>query len=208
MVVGLLFLALAFFAVGQAGASRGGTQSGADAAALAAARESRDSLGEDLAAGILDPDFLRDFLDGRPKDSLGTGCDAAGRFAEANGTLVGECFSLGDGRWGYTVAVDARESIGDTVLPGTENFRAEAMATAVVEPRCTFRAAKPPEPSEPAEPSIPSEPSEPTEPSEPPEPVSPGTLDCDGGESFDLDPQQPDRLPDMSDLFTVRLDGD
>ncbi|WP_194292244.1 pilus assembly protein TadG-related protein [Streptomyces jumonjinensis] len=37
MVAGLLFLALAFFAVGQAGASRNGTQSGADAAALAAA---------------------------------------------------------------------------------------------------------------------------------------------------------------------------
>ncbi|MFF8956609.1 pilus assembly protein TadG-related protein [Streptomyces sp. NPDC014894] len=220
MVVGLLFLALAFFAVGQAGATRNGAQSGADAAALAAAQESRDSLGEELEAGILDPDFLRDFLGGGARDAAGPGCAEADRLAGVNGALVTGCTVLADARWGYAVTVESREPVGDTVLPGTENDYATASATAVVEPRCTFEQA-PEEPlpgdggdggegeesgGQEGEPEPGPTESEPA-PTEPEEPVSPGTLHCDG-ESIDIDPQQPDRLPDMSDLFTVRLDGD
>ncbi len=47
---GLLFLALAFFAVGQAAATRNGAQTAADAAALAAGQKYRD----DLRKGFLD----------------------------------------------------------------------------------------------------------------------------------------------------------
>ncbi|MFE7120718.1 pilus assembly protein TadG-related protein, partial [Streptomyces sp. NPDC057654] len=43
-VVGILFLALAFFAVGQAGAKKNGAQTAADASALAAAQDYRDQL--------------------------------------------------------------------------------------------------------------------------------------------------------------------
>ncbi|MGW1974923.1 pilus assembly protein TadG-related protein [Streptomyces sp. NPDC001889] len=213
MVAGLLFLALAFFAVGQAGATRNGAQSGADAAALAAAQESRDSLGEELTEGMFDPDFLRDFLGGGAEESSGSGCAEAARLAQANGTtLLGDgCAPLDDGRWGYAVTVESAP-LGDTVLPGTEDDRAEATATAVVESRCTFTPSEePPSSPPPGEGDGPGEENggQEGEPSVPPEeePVSPGTLSCDG-ESLTIDPEQPDRLPDMSDLFTVRLDGD
>lgn len=45
MVAGLLFLAFAFFAVGKASATRNEAQGAADAAALAAAQDARDTLG-------------------------------------------------------------------------------------------------------------------------------------------------------------------
>ena len=44
VVGGLLFLAFAYFAVGQAAVNRNGAQTAADAAALAAAQEARDQL--------------------------------------------------------------------------------------------------------------------------------------------------------------------
>ncbi|MFE7132334.1 pilus assembly protein TadG-related protein [Streptomyces sp. NPDC057638] len=229
MVASLLFLALAFFAVGQAGATRNGAQSGADAAALAAARESRDAFGDGFLDRLTDPDFadfLRELFGGDLGGLLGellgdpaAPCAAAGRLAAANGAEIGDCIALADGRWGYTVAVTSGEPVGDTILPGTEGLHANTTATAVVESRCDFEEADEPPPfpgdggegdggegdgdgGEDQEPGTPPSPSTPSSP-----PVL-GTLLCEDGESFELDPERPDGLPDMSDLFTVRLDVD
>lgn len=210
MVAGLLFLALAFFAVGQAGATRNGAQSAADAAALAAAQESRDQFRLDLLGNLLQPGYLDDIFNGNP---LGTfnGCAEADHFADKNeadldtSKLSGGCARTGDGRWGFTVDVITQKPMGDSVLPGTEDEKAEAHATAVVEPRCTFKPAEEDEPPAEEEPEEPGEPGEPGEGEE--EPVSPGELVCDDGGVFGIDPVNP-VLPDMSVLFSVRLAED
>ncbi|MFJ1600547.1 pilus assembly protein TadG-related protein [Streptomyces sp. NPDC088261] len=211
MVASLLFLALAFFAVGQAGATRNGAQSGADAAALAAAQESRDLFKDDLVKDLLTPGFLDDVFNGNPIGSA-EGCAAAGYFAGQNGSDVSGCAALTDGRWGFTVDVVTQEPVGNTILPGTENKHGEARATAVVEPRCSFEAAgeqenPPGEPGEPGESGEPGEPGEAGEddPADDP-PASPGDLHCEGA-ILHVDPE-PDLLPDMADLFTVRLAQD
>lgn len=168
----LLFLALAFFAVGQAGATRNGAQSAADAAALAAARESRDNV--DLTIGN-----LADLLDGALIPTL-YGCGASHYYAGQNDAEVDSCTPLFDGRWGFTVQVTSLNPVGDTVLPGTEDRYAKSTATAVVVPVCSF------------------------EPADDDDSPSPGALECEG-DLLDLDPA---KLPDMSDLFEVRLAED
>ncbi|MGI5480964.1 pilus assembly protein TadG-related protein [Streptomyces lavendofoliae] len=172
VVASLLFLALAFFAVGQAGATRNGAQSAADAAALAAAREQRDTF--DLTI-----DDLGDLLDGDLVPTL-DGCGAGHYYAGQNEADVVGCAPLSDGRWGSTVSVTSQKPVGDTILPGTDGLTAEATATAVVVPRCSF------------------------DPAEDTDSPSPGSLDCEG-DVTDLDPAL---LPDMSDLFDVRLAED
>lgn len=206
MVAGLLFLALAFFAVGQAGATRNGAQSAADAAALAAAQESRDQFRDDLLGSLLKPGYLDDIFNGNP---LGTfnGCAAAGRFADRNESDLdtskasGGCDWTHDGRWAFTVDVITQKPMGDSVLPDTKDEKAEAHATAVVEPRCRFKPAEDDEPPGGEEPEEPGEPGEGEE-----KPVSPGELVCDGDE-LSIDPVNP-VLPDMSVLFSVRLAED
>ncbi|WP_327234722.1 pilus assembly protein TadG-related protein [Streptomyces sp. NBC_01317] len=203
MVVGLLFLALALFAVGQAGATRNGAQSAADAAALAAAQKSRDEFETDLLPHLLDPDYLDDIFNGNP---LGTfnGCAEAAYFAGQNGADIdgGGCGWASGGRWGFTVHVVTQESMGESILPGTENQHAKAHATAVVEPRCAFVPAQdgttPPDDAPP--------PDEPGEEGDP-EPVSPGALQCDD-DKWTIDPEDLNLLPDMADLFSVRLAQD
>lgn len=212
MVASLLFLALAFFAVGQAGATRNGTQSGADAAALAAAQESRDGFRDIFLDRLRDPDFLRDLFDGDLSGLAGDGCAAAADFAQENGTNTQDCLPLTDGRWGFQVTVKSQDPVGDTVLPGTENEYAESTATAIVESLCSFEPADDSPPPEEGEGQEEGEEGEPGEEASPPpeEPISSGTLRCDGDDvdEIEIDPQYPDRLPDMSDLFTVRLDVD
>ncbi|MEU3446002.1 pilus assembly protein TadG-related protein [Streptomyces thermolilacinus] len=193
MVVSLLFLALAFLAVGQAGATRNSAQSAADAAALAAAKESRDQ-------------FILDGLDAKGWGELfggavlgEDGCGASHEYAARNGAGVTGCSSLGDGRWGFQVTVRSTRPVGDTILPGTEGQHAVATATAVVVPRCTFEAAdEEPAAEEPAadDPAA----DKPADKDKP----SPGSLDCEG-RHVDLDPEN---FPDMSDLFEVRLAED
>ncbi|UUS34907.1 MULTISPECIES: pilus assembly protein TadG-related protein [Streptomyces] len=202
MVASLLFLALAFFAVGQAGATRNGAQSAADAAALAAAKESRDRY----RLGGLDGDALGDLFDGVLVGE--DGCGASHAYAARNGAAVEGCAPLGDGRWGFTVTVRSAKPVGDTILPGTEGQHAVATATAVVTPLCAFEPAEPPEPAESSEPD-PADPADPDESAEPADgtgdvdaPVL-GSLDCDGTQ-LELDP---DDLPDMADLFEIRLAG-
>lgn len=204
-VVGLLFVALLFFAFGKADASRNTTQSAADAAALAAAQESRDQLKGDF----LDPDFLKDVFSG---DLIGTadGCQAASRFAQLNGARQLTCKQLEDGRWGFTVRVESSKPVGDTILPGTDTQHAKAHATAVVEPRCTFDPEAPP--SDDAS-TLPDgedgegDAGEGNPGDDKGKEPSPGKITCDDGE-WQIDPDHLDLLPDMADLFTVRLAAD
>ncbi|WKX72300.1 pilus assembly protein TadG-related protein [Streptomyces sp. XD-27] len=134
-VAGLLFLALVFFAVGQAGAARNGGQTAADAAALAAAQNYRDQLRTSLqkAIGSGGRDWS-DILAGRGVRADGA-CDDARWFAGRNDADVTAC------RPGYlpasfTVTVRTRHTVGKSVVPGTERRHATAKAKAVVEPRC------------------------------------------------------------------------
>ncbi|MEU0394722.1 pilus assembly protein TadG-related protein [Streptomyces sp. NPDC006208] len=190
-VVGLLFLALVYLAFGQADITRNGTQTAADAAALAAAQDSRNRL--DVA------DFLDD-LEGLVEGDVSIppgGCGQAERFAARNDATA-ECRELTDGRWGFTVLARSAESMGNSIIDGTENQHAEARATAVIEPRCTFE----PSPDETEPPADEGEEGE-VEDSEP----SPGTIVCDS-QDWDIDPERLDLLPDMADLFTVRLAED
>jgi Flp pilus assembly protein TadG len=207
MVAGLLFLAFAFFAVGQAAATRNGAQSAADAAALAAAQASRDDFGQNLFDDILDGDFLAEVFNGDFVGDAGDACAAAASFAGADKADVSDCAPLGDGRWGFTVGVTTQNTVGKSILPVTSRTRAKAAATAVVEPRCTFKSADGATPTAPPTPPTSSPPSS-SPPSDgggkKPEPVSPGELDCDG-HSVVIDPKHLDELPDMADLFSVRL---
>ncbi|MDH2393548.1 pilus assembly protein TadG-related protein [Streptomyces sp. HNM0663] len=200
-VVGLLFVALVYLALGQADIKRSGTQTAADAAALAAAQESRDEL--DLADFL---DDLEDLFDGELSGTA-DGCAEAARFAARNDATA-SCIRLTDGRWGFTVTATSREPMGDNIVSGTAGERAKATATAIVEPRCTFTPAEPEAPPEDAEDSPEGEDDGQTEDgAEAEEQPSPGTLACDG-EEWIVDPQHLDLLPDMADLFTVRLAED
>ncbi|MFD7286026.1 pilus assembly protein TadG-related protein [Streptomyces sp. NPDC059863] len=212
MVAGLLFLALALFAVGQAGANHGGAQSAADAAALAAAQESRDDfvsvdiLGD--PGNLLNPEFLDDIFNGDPIGT-GIGCQAAERFADRNEAVLATerpdngCTAMPD-RWGFQVHVRTKKPMGATILPGVADKKAQASATAVVESRCDFEPAEDAEEEE----NPPADGDEsPEEDPDDPEEVSPGSLRC-GGDPWKIDPEHLDLLPDAADLFSVRLAQD
>lgn len=135
-VAALFFLAFAYFAVGQAASVRNTAQTAADASALAAAREVRDSVREAfldaLEAGDLDR--LRDLLALNGMTS-GNACGAAANYAGQNSAVVDECSVGGPG--GATVALHTSGTVGESVVPGTESMHARATATAVVESRCS-----------------------------------------------------------------------
>ncbi|MFJ4522272.1 pilus assembly protein TadG-related protein [Streptomyces sp. NPDC088810] len=176
VVAGLLFLAFAYLAVGQAAVNRGGAQTAADAAALAAAQEGRKQLAAVWAAHLLDPAKWQDIFDGNvPVDNP---CGRAEQLATQNEATLNGC------NWQllrYTVDVKANKSVGDSVVPGTEDVHSTASATAVIEPRCTFEV-----------------PGEPSGDDELPE------LTCDG-KPWKLDPDDEATLPAPEDLFDVHL---
>lgn len=201
VVAGLLFLAFAYFAVGQAAASRNGAQSAADAAALAAAQDARNQLGTGLLDSLLTPGNWLDLIEG---EQFGTfsACEAAGRFAMRNDASVtgNGCQRLADGRQGFTVKVRTKHAIGESVIPGTEKEHAEATSTAVIVPRCTLKpdandgegGSQDPKPEE----------------GEDHKPKG-LHLTCDG-QPLDIDfgdwePGQPSPLPSLADLFSVKL---
>ncbi|MFJ8952174.1 pilus assembly protein TadG-related protein [Streptomyces sp. NPDC102381] len=178
----LLFAAFAFFAFAQAASARNGAQSAADAAALAAAQSARGELmlglGDALERG--DEDWL-DWLD--RIDPKGTDARAAAdRLAAANDAhvLSGPTETAVNDHAGYWVDVETNYTVGDTIIPGTENKRAKAHATAVIQPRCDV----------PLDADL----------------KKPLQLTCDG-KTLDFDPEDfdLDDLPDASDLFAVRL---
>ncbi|MGW2328818.1 pilus assembly protein TadG-related protein [Streptomyces sp. NPDC001700] len=203
-VAALLFLALAFFAVGQAGATRNGGQTAADAAALAAAQDYREQLGTALLDAVADGSALEDLLNGRGIGATGA-CDEATWFAQQNGADVTGCEGPDFLPTSFTVTVKTQKPVGKTVIPGTEGQYGEAEAKAVIGPRCTLQ---PPD----------------DEPSPLPTPTGDEDdgdddggnddgdgdekpaidLDCDG-ETVTIDPAHPELLPDVKELFSVHL---
>ncbi|MEU1802092.1 pilus assembly protein TadG-related protein [Streptomyces sp. NPDC019937] len=203
-VAALLFLALAFFAVGQAGATRNGGQTAADAAALAAAQDYRDQLGTALLKAVTDGSALEDLLNGR---GIGAGdaCEQAEWFAQQNGADLTEprC-APGYLPTSFTVWVTTQKPVGKTVIPGTESKYGKATAKAVIGPRCTLQP--------------------PDEPTASPRPTPSGdenggdggggdgggdekpsvSLRCDGRD-VTIDPAHPELFPDVKDLFSVHL---
>ncbi|ANB08296.1 hypothetical protein SAM40697_4338 [Streptomyces ambofaciens] len=176
VVGGLLLLALAYFAVGQAAATRSDAQSAADAAALAAALETRDRLADEWLANVLDPDTWQDIFDGEVP--VPDACWRAHELAARNDASV-ECEP--DGMLGYTVVAETNDTVGNTIVPGTEDQKATESATAVIESRCSFKP-----PAEEADENVLPE------------------LTCKG-EDWDLKPEDLSELPKPEDLFDVHL---
>ncbi|AXK37846.1 hypothetical protein DVA86_33050 [Streptomyces armeniacus] len=173
---GLLFLALAFFAVAQASTVRNGGQSAADAAALAAARDDRDQFFDGFLDSLGDEDSWQDWLD-LVAPITGDGCGAAGDFAGKNDSDVLDCEPVTrEQDPGYTVRIETRFTTGKTIVPGTEDKTAKASATAVIRPLCDFgdEAGKTIE------------------------------ITCDG-EDIEIDPEDDDLDLEPSDLFSVVL---
>lgn len=132
MVAGLLFLALAFFAVGKAAALRNDSQGAADAAALAAAQQARDDFGTGFYAS-LPRNTLDIFLGAR----FAPPCYEAERLAGANEADTTYCKpSFGYLRDLIKVKVEGRDPVDSPVLPGSEDKYAKAKATALIEFRC------------------------------------------------------------------------
>nr|WP_030265558.1 pilus assembly protein TadG-related protein [Streptomyces violens] len=214
VVAGLLFLAFAYFAVGQAAAARNGAQSAADAAALAAAQDARDQLREALLGSLREPADWPVIIEGQLYDAA-RACLAAGGFAQRNdAAMAGDgCRQLADQRQGFTVRVRTTGGMGASVIPGTENEQAEAEATAVIEPKCALRPDE-----EPGGGGSGDESPDPEPGADDPEPGA-GDKDkdresghlnlmCDGQE-WSIDPEEPDPahpdFPRAADLFSVKL---
>ncbi|MDO0935986.1 pilus assembly protein TadG-related protein [Streptomyces sp. DG2A-72] len=178
VVGGLLFLAFVYLAVGQAAANRNGAQTAADAAALAAALDTRDKLTDEWVDNLLDPTKWQDIFDG-----VDVGLDGCGRAHQlaAQNDATADCTPLPGLPPGYTVDVETTESVGDSIVPGTENMHSKATATAVIELRCDF--------------DLPGE--------DAGEDVLP-ELTC-GDDTWDLNPDDLDDLPGPEDLFDVHL---
>ncbi|MCI4141588.1 pilus assembly protein TadG-related protein [Streptomyces pseudogriseolus] len=189
VVGGLLFLAFAYLAVGQAAANRNSTQTAADAAALAAAQERRDQLAGAWLENLLDPEKWQDIFDGMA-DGLTPSCWRAEQLAASNDATVLSCNA--DGLLEYTVEVQTNKTVGDSIVPGTETKKSRATATAVIESRCGFE--------------LPTGTEEDADAEEKEEPEELPTLNCEGGVDWELDPETPDDLlPQPEDLFDVHL---
>ncbi|WP_405938572.1 pilus assembly protein TadG-related protein [Streptomyces sp. NBC_00726] len=195
-VVGVLFVALVLFAFGEADIRRNGAQSAADAAALAVAKESRSLLEPDLKAHLADPKFFESVFSASYLGRTGNVCRKASDFAARNKADGVRCRPLADGRWGYEVRLKSAKGMSTDIVPGTKGRKAEATAVAVIEPRCAFV---------PAETSALD--SDPDADADPPS-VPIGRIHCDGGPDWSVDPEDPSLVPDVVDLFTVRLAED
>ncbi|MFF3861136.1 pilus assembly protein TadG-related protein [Streptomyces sp. NPDC002209] len=190
-IAALLFAALAFVAVGMAGATRSDAQGAADAAALAAAREARDNVFLGLDLLDLKPADWEKIVDG---DLLkGTGaCAKAVDFAALNdATAVCEPAASE-----FTVKVETNGTVGKSVVPGTSDRKGKATATALIEPRCSLSSAPTPAPT----------PAPTTTPSPSPSPgVGSVVFEC-RGKTLTLDPAKPGPLSQLARaLFSVRL---
>ncbi|MFH8895374.1 pilus assembly protein TadG-related protein [Streptomyces coeruleorubidus] len=177
VVGGLLFLAFAYFAVGQAAANRNGAQTAADAAALAAAQDRRDQLAGAWVKDVLDPTKWPDIFEGNA-EGLQPSCWRAHELAAQNDAQVLSCGP--EGLLGFTVEVETNKSVGESVVPGTAERKSDASATAVIEPLCE-------PPAEDAGPDVLPQ------------------LSCEDGKNWKLDPDDLDVLPEPEDLFEVHL---
>ncbi|MFJ4854686.1 pilus assembly protein TadG-related protein [Streptomyces sp. NPDC088730] len=200
MVAGLLFLAFAFFAVGQASAARNGAQGAADAAALAAAQEARDAMKLPFLQALGEPDGLNDFLSGSQNPGLGR--EEADRLAAENRSdVTGFYWQQGFWQDRVTARVKTRYTVGTSVIPSTKDRHATASATAVVEFRCSLETA--PEPTSPRQ-------GEGDEENKDGSKDTPGPFEftCDGRPVI-IDLSSSDPLADLSKLiFAVHLIDD
>ncbi|MBN0045299.1 hypothetical protein JS756_14510 [Streptomyces actuosus] len=176
VVGGLLLLALAYFAVGQAAAIRNGAQTAADAAALAAALDTRDQLADQWKLDVRDPTKWQDIFHGEA--AVAPSCWRAHQLADQNGA---HAFCAPKGPLGYEVQVETNKSVGDSVVPGTESLHATATAKAVIRPLCTFDV-----------------------PGEGADGKALPQLVC-RDRDWDLDPDDLTDLPEPQDLFDVHL---
>ncbi|CAM5458705.1 hypothetical protein STENM36S_04563 [Streptomyces tendae] len=178
VVGGLLLLAFAYLAVGQASANRNGAQTAADAAALAAAQDTRDQLADMWVDEILDPSKWKRIFEGDVA-GLEPSCWRAEQLAARNDARALRCRP--EGLLGFTVEVETNKTVGDSIVPGTEAKRSKASATAVIDARCT---PEPPVEKQGADDLL--------------------KLAC-GDEQWDLDPEDLDALPTADELFDVHL---
>nr|WP_328750199.1 pilus assembly protein TadG-related protein [Streptomyces sp. NBC_00285] len=179
VVAGLLFLAFAYLAVGQAAANRNGAQTAADAAALAAALDTRDKLTDEWVQNVLDPTKWKDIFNG-----VGTvfdGCARASQLAAQNDATVLSCGATQGLYPGYAVDAKTNKAIGDSIVPGVEGKQSIQSATAVIEPACEFKL-----PGADADADVLPE------------------LTCEDG-NWTLDPSDLTDLPGPEDLFDVHL---
>ncbi|MET7680317.1 pilus assembly protein TadG-related protein [Streptomyces sp. NPDC005423] len=180
VVGGLLFLALAYFAVGQATVNRSGAQTAADAAALAAAQDLRDELAGQWVTDLLDPTKWGPIFAGA--GTAPGACARAGQLAGQNDAVLKGCLPTSHGV-GYDIVVQTRETMGRSVVPITAHKRSKASATAVVQPLCHFQL--------------------------PGTGTGTGgvlpELFCDNQKTWNPDPQNPTSLPGPADLFDVHL---
>lgn len=193
VVAGLLFLAFAYFAVGQASMKKNEAQTAADAAALAAAQDARD---EWSWPGAFDFDAWDDLLSGRDI-KLGS-CSAADRLAAANDAHRVTCDPDFWPEASYTVTVETNQTVGSSVIASTKTQKAEATARAVIEPRCRIEEDTRPAPSPPAD-------DDDGDTDESEEQKAYKAVCDDEDLDFDIDPKNLSLLPDLADLFSVHL---
>jgi hypothetical protein len=179
VVAGLLFLALAYFAVGQAAVNRNGAQTAADAAALAAAQDTRDKLADEWVKNVFDPTKWQGLFKG--DGVVFDGCVRASQLAAANDADLNGC-TPEPGSLRYKVDVQTRKTMGKSVVPVTEHKRSKASAAAVIESLCTFE--------------LPG--------ANAGDKVLP-QLRCKGGKNWNLNPDDLVDLPEPQDLFDVHL---
>lgn len=204
MVAGLLFLAFAFFAVGQAAAARNGAQGAADAAALAAAQQVRDDLSVPFLQALREPDGLNEFLSGY--QYFQAGHSEAVRLASKNRSDVTD-FYWRPGYWQdkVTAKVKTRYTVGPSVIPSTRNGHATASATAVIEFRCGLKPA--PELPDPGQDEGDDKDKKGKDDSE----DAPGPFEfrCDGGQDVTIDLTDKNPFEGLSKLiFSVHLIDD
>ncbi|MDI3408084.1 pilus assembly protein TadG-related protein [Streptomyces cavernicola] len=179
LVTVLLFVAFVFFVFAKGTVARNGAQSAADAAALAAAQEVRDELTDGFLDGV-ESGGWENWLGG--DEFLGDGRAAATDLAAANeSTLTGLDVGSLNGKPSFEARVETDYTVGESLIPGTENTRAKAGATAVIEPRCTI--------------DLDVDPSKEVK------------FTCDGSGDWEIDPKDPGdvELPEAKDLFAVHL---
>ncbi|MFE4399682.1 hypothetical protein ACFRPV_38440, partial [Kitasatospora sp. NPDC056808] len=175
-----LFVSFAFFAFAQAAVARGGAQSAADAAALAAGQEARSDLVEGLIRAIEGEESWSAWLLG--EQLVGQSSEAAAEVLANENSAKLDGFESGVRARGmeFRVAVSTSYTVGESLIPGTESMHAEAEATALVSPLCTV-----------------------------PEGVDEGEgveFVCDGEEfSFSVGDLNGGQFPDDSLLFSVHL---
>ncbi|MFI6939614.1 pilus assembly protein TadG-related protein [Streptomyces sp. NPDC050418] len=139
-VVGMvLFAAFVFFVFAKGAVARSGAQSAADASALAAAQDVRDELRLEFIAGLPTGVWVLP-LEGKIP-SPGNGIAGAQRLAAENDSrLLGVNPTFVRGDLAYEARIETNYTVGDSLVPGTEDTRARADATAVIEPRCKMLA--------------------------------------------------------------------